>query len=151
MPLSTELAERLAMMEKKMNVEETETVDMELDEMMKDASVKLQRIKSKTKELKGAQKKSKRKIQALKTERSSEYSTSENTRQLINKTFADLELSGKAHTFAEWCTECGCIHTEQVLSDARDASYHSDEQFAESQSNVMANLSSVMNRISQIN
>ena len=79
--------------------------------------MKLQRIKSKTKELKFAQKKSKRKIQALKTvrpcsivmacscgllqERSSEYSTSENTRQLINKTFAELELSGKVG-FRHW-------------------------------------------------
>ena len=30
-------------------------------------------------------------------ERSSEYSTSENTRELINKTFAELELSGKVN------------------------------------------------------
>ena len=67
--------------------------------------------------------------------RCSEYSTSEDTRQLINKTFADLELTGKvnhrvgfihinisshnlkAHTFDEWCTECGCIHLEDVFKD----------------------------------
>ena len=69
-----------------MKVQEAESVDMELYEMMKvkkiiiknlrkvnmfqDASQRLQRIKSKTRELKGAQKKSKRKVQALKTVRS---------------------------------------------------------------------------------
>eukprot|EP00090_Calanus_glacialis_P032674 TRINITY_DN54152_c0_g1_i1.p1 TRINITY_DN54152_c0_g1~~TRINITY_DN54152_c0_g1_i1.p1 ORF type:complete len:153 (-),score=52.57 TRINITY_DN54152_c0_g1_i1:13-471(-) len=151
MPLSTELSERLAMMEKKMKVQEAESVDMELYEMMKDASQRLQRIKSKTRELKGAQKKSKRKVQALKTERSSEYSTSENTRQLINKTFAELELNGKAHTFEEWCNDCGCIHTEKVLNDAPDVTKHGDEQFEVEQNNVMSNLSNVLNRISQIN
>ena len=69
-----------------MKVQEAESVDMELYEMMKvkiiiiknlkmvnmfqDASQRLQRIKSKTRELKGAQKKSKKKVQALKTVRS---------------------------------------------------------------------------------
>eukprot|EP00092_Neocalanus_flemingeri_P051926 GFUD01060530.1.p1 GENE.GFUD01060530.1~~GFUD01060530.1.p1 ORF type:complete len:153 (+),score=43.55 GFUD01060530.1:52-510(+) len=150
MPLSIELSERLAIMEKKMKNPESESVDMELYEMMKDASQRLQRIKSKKRELKGAQRKSKKKVQVLKEERSSEYSTSEYTRQLINRTFAELELNGKAHTFDEWCTACGCIHLDKVLSDSNQVPSQGDEQFAVTESTVLSNLSTVLNRISEI-
>ena len=28
-----------------------------------------------------------------------------------------ITLTIKAHTFDEWCNECGCIHLEEVLKD----------------------------------
>ena len=76
--------------------------------------------------------------------RSTEYSTSKEMQENINKTFQDLELTAKvigslkqwmnewtfkwmqewirliricnvqAHTFSEWCQECGCIHLDEV-------------------------------------
>ena len=62
-------------------------------------------------------------------------------------------LSLQAHLFDEWCSACGCIHTETVLSDAPAAvTKHGDgeEEFVRQESNVMANLSTVLNKISQI-
>ena len=55
--------------------------------------------------------------------------------------------------FDEWCSVCGCIHTENVLSDAPAALKPGDgeEEFVRQHSNVMANLSTVLNKISQIN
>merc|ERR1719309_11348 len=119
--------------------------------MMKDASERLQRIKSKTRELKGAQKKSKKKVQALKEARSSEYSTSENTRQRINRTFNELELNRKAHTFDDWCTECGCIHIEKVLTDSEEITNNSDEKIGPSENTLLATLTAVLNRLGEIN
>eukprot|EP00092_Neocalanus_flemingeri_P064171 GFUD01077792.1.p1 GENE.GFUD01077792.1~~GFUD01077792.1.p1 ORF type:complete len:144 (+),score=68.20 GFUD01077792.1:49-480(+) len=122
MPLSSKLSQRLAMMEKKNNNPEREAKDKEFYEMMKDIDMqsakRMHSIKSKKRELRGAQRQTKKKVEKLKEERSHEYSTSEDTRQLINRTFAELELSGKAHTFDEWCNECGCIHLEEVLKDS---------------------------------
>ena len=48
---------------------------------------------------------------------------------------------------------CGCIHTENVLSDAPAVLKPGDgeEEFVRQHSNVMANLSTVLNKISQIN
>ena len=59
------------------------------------ASKTLQRVKASKKELKGAQRKSRRKVAALREARSSEYSITEEARARINKTYADLELNAK--------------------------------------------------------
>ena len=57
----------------------------------------------------------------------------------------------QAHTFDEWCTECGCIHLDTVLKATEDITSHGDEQFAANESAIMSNLSKVLNRISEIN
>ena len=59
------------------------------------ASKTLQRVKASKKELKGAQRKSRRKVAALREARSSEYAITEEARTRINKTYADLELNAK--------------------------------------------------------
>merc|ERR1719228_1486666 len=82
-----------------------------------ESAKRLHSIKSKKRELRGAQRESQKRVQKIKEERASEYETSEATRQVMNKTFQDLELISKAHTFAEWCNECGCIHMEEVLRE----------------------------------
>ena len=52
-------------------------------------------MKASKKELKGAQRKSRRKVAALREARSSEYAITEEARARINKTYADLELNAK--------------------------------------------------------
>ena len=55
-------------------------------------------MKASKKELKGAQRKSRRKVAALREARSSEYSITEEARARINKTYADLELNAKVRS-----------------------------------------------------
>jgi len=75
-------------------------------------------IRNKKRSLGKAKREISKKVAEIKEERLTEYSTSRSTQENINKTFADLELTAKAHTFAEWCQECGCIHLDEVLTDS---------------------------------
>ena len=35
----------------------------------------------------------------------------------LSETYRTLELNSNAHTLDEWCVECECIHTADVLKD----------------------------------
>jgi len=75
-------------------------------------------IKAKKRDLGKAKREIRKKVAELKEARSTEYSTSKEMQENINKTFQDLELTAKAHTFSEWCQECGCIHLDEVLTES---------------------------------
>jgi len=100
-----------------MTDDDNKPYDEELYNMMKCASKTLQRVKASKKELKGAQRKSRRKVAALKEARNTEYSITEEARARINKTYADLELNAKAEAMSVWCATCECIHADTLLSD----------------------------------
>ena len=112
MPVSASLSERLSFLEKKMTDTDNKPYDEELYNMMKVslprnkrhsfplfqcASKTLQRVKASKKELKGAQRKSRRKVAALREARNTEYSITEEARARINKTYADLEFNAKVN------------------------------------------------------
>jgi len=147
MPLASTLAERLNILEKNMVASDEKPFDEELFNMMKCASKTLQRIKSTKKELRGAQRKSRKKIQALRDARSNEYTTSDQTRERINKTYAELELNGKAESLSEWCAECGCIHINKLLE--HDHSPKSTQTFSETQHQMMDNLTTILDKLNK--
>ena len=111
MPVSASLSERLSFLEKKMTDHDDKPYDEELYNMMKVrrymrkvmmtpplfqcASKTLQRVKASKKELKGAQRKSRRRVAAIREARNTEYAITEEARARINKTYADLELNAK--------------------------------------------------------
>ena len=35
----------------------------------------------------------------------------------MEASFSEFELAGKGHTLAEWCSDCGCIHLDKLLSE----------------------------------
>jgi len=115
--VSEEVSARLAVLQSKMVVAGVAEADPELAALMKGAATSLQRVRGARRELKGAQRASRKRVRELKKERTNEYSGGEEVRQRINKTFAELELNAKAAEMAEWCEECGAIHVPTLLSD----------------------------------
>jgi len=117
MPFS--LKERKEMLEKEFSGELSEREVMHRAVMKENdfptTQLPLNNLRRLKKELRREARESRKKVAKLKEERSTEYNTSKGTQEIISKTFQDIELISKAHTFDEWCHECGCIHLDDVL------------------------------------
>lgn len=111
----------MAVLQKKANNKEQEEKDREFQELMRsidmESAHRVHSIKSKKKELRVSQRESKKKVEKIKQARSQDYVTSAETKELMNRTWQEMELTAKAHTFSEWCSECNCIHLDKLLED----------------------------------
>jgi len=102
-------------------------------------------VKSKKKELRVFQRNITKKVNKIKEERLEEYQTSGMTRQLIAETYNNLELTAKAHTYEDWCSECNCFHLDKLDDDgqATSSSSHSSSSHSSSSSSSSSNRESI--------